>query len=167
MLVQFESINSSSSLSLGLYSPSRTRHLLLMCNLFAMPRTPQPLGVTIVLTLRQRLLSAVFTSTNCILSYDLTSRSLVTYYWSVMQMFAAWHISIFCTGPLKGTSEWGLTRCTIIAKPISSLDPAAYAHCWCCSVESLTLQKQPCTYRYLDTTLESMWLSVLRVVVAI
>jgi hypothetical protein len=75
--VQFKSINSS----LSFYSPS--------CNLFAMPRNPQSLAVTVVPTLQQRLLSAIFTSTNCILSFDPTSRSLVTYYWSVLQMFAA------------------------------------------------------------------------------
>lgn len=72
-----------------------------------------------------------------------------------------------CTGPLKGTSEWDPTRCMIIAKPINSLDHAAYAHYWCRSVESLILQKQQCTYRYLDVMQESMWLSVPRAVVAI
>jgi len=71
-----------------------------------------------------------------------------------------------CTGLLKGTSEWGLMHWTIIVKPISSLDRAAYACCWWRSAESLTLQKRPCTYQYLDATLESMWLSVLRVPVA-
>jgi hypothetical protein len=81
--VQFKSINSS----LSFYSPS--------CNLFAMPRNPQSLAVTVVPTLQQRLLSAIFTSTNCILSFDPTSRSLVTYYWSVLQMFAAWPTSMF------------------------------------------------------------------------
>ena len=86
--VQFESINSlaSSSLRLGFYSLEPT-HLLLIgsqCNFFAMLRTPQPLGVTAVPTLRKRLLSAVFASTNCILSFEPTSLSLVTYYWSVM-----------------------------------------------------------------------------------
>ena len=60
-----------------------------------MPRIPQPLGVTIVPTHRQRLLSAVFTSTKCILSFDPTTRSLVTYYWSVMHKFAVWQLSMF------------------------------------------------------------------------
>ena len=86
--VQFKSINSSFSF----YSPSQTPPLLPIgskCNLFAMPRIPQSLAVTVVPTLRQRLLSAVFASTNCILSFDPTSRSLVTYYWSVLQMFVA------------------------------------------------------------------------------
>ena len=65
------------------------------------------------------------------------------------------HLNV-CIGPLKGTSEWGLMHCTIIAKPISSLDRAAYARCWCCSAQSPTLQKQPSTYQYLDATLGSM-----------
>jgi hypothetical protein len=62
-----------------------------------MSRTPRPLGATVVPTFRQQLLSAIYTSTHCILSFDPTSStpSLVTYYWSVMQMFAAWHISMF------------------------------------------------------------------------
>jgi len=75
------------------------------------------------------------------------------------------HLNV-CTGLLKGTSEWGLTHWTIIAKPISSLDRAAYACCWRRSVESLTLRKQPCMYQYVDATLESMWLSVPRVTAA-
>jgi hypothetical protein len=92
--VQFKSINSSFSF----YSPSQTPPLLPIgskCNLFAMPRIPQSLAVTVVPTLRQRLLSAVFASTNCILSFNPISRSLVTYYWSVLQMFVAWPISMF------------------------------------------------------------------------
>ena len=63
-----------------------------------MSRTPQPLGVAVVPTLRQQLLHAIHTSTHCILSFDPTSstHSLITYYWSVMQiMFAAWHVSTF------------------------------------------------------------------------
>lgn len=62
-----------------------------------MSRTPRPLGVTVVPTFRQQLLSAIYTSTHCILSFDTTSStpSLITYYWSVMKMFAALHISMF------------------------------------------------------------------------
>ena len=46
-----------------------------------------------------------------------------------------------CTGPLKGTSAWDLTRLTIIEKPMTSLGHAAYARCWRRSEEILTLQK--------------------------
>ena len=130
--VHFKSINSSSSLS---RSPTSQ-----YCNLFAMPRIPQPLGVAVVPTLRQRLLSAVFTSTNRILSFDQSTRSLVTYYWYVIQMFVAWHLSMFAQARWR-ERVWDLERLTIIEKPMTSLGRAAYARCWRRSEEILTLQK--------------------------
>jgi len=57
--------------------------------LFAMDRIPQPFGVTFVPTLRQRLLSAISTSTSCMLSFDPANCSLVIFHWSVIHMFAA------------------------------------------------------------------------------
>ena len=72
-----------------------------------------------------------------------------------------------CTGPLKGTREFGQMRCRVIAKPTNSWDLAAYARCSRRSVESHNLQKQLCTYLFLDAMLGSMWLSAPRVVAAI
>jgi hypothetical protein len=72
-----------------------------------------------------------------------------------------------CTGPLKGTREFGQMHFRVIAKPINSLDLVAYARCSRRSVESHKLQKHPCMYLFLDATLESTWPSAPRVVAAI
>ena len=64
-----------------------------LLDLLAMDRIPQPFGVTLVPTLRQRLLSAISTSTHCMLSFDPASCSLVIFYWSVIHLFTASPIS--------------------------------------------------------------------------
>ena len=103
--VQFKSINSWSWARVYTHRvvPALLLAIVSLRKLSAMHRIPQPLGVTSVPTLRQGLLSAIFASTNCILSLDPTTHTLVTYYWSMLQMFASWPISMFAQARWR---EW-------------------------------------------------------------
>lgn len=87
----------SNQLTYSLSDPSAT--------FFIMLRTPQPLEVTVVPTLRKQLLSAVLASTNCILSFEPTTHSLVTYYWSVMSKSSRHNTSQCLHRPVEGNKR--------------------------------------------------------------
>lgn len=89
---------------------------------------PQPLASGPVLTYRQSLLRQLGQEAHSILSLDVKTLELTTWYWYVT-LIATTPLLMYSIGQPMEKSAWSRTHCASIARNASFLVPAAYAPC--------------------------------------